>query len=565
MELSYDYVNDKLSKRSKNIFSVLASSNRIDILKILNTKGALTYSELKAHTGFKSKKESGKFAYHLRKLLKYSLIASNKGEKKYIITNRGKDILNFVKQIEERSIMESGKVYVKSFNGFYELSTYKIAQILIRDASMSPDAASKIAEEVEAKMTKFEISYLTHPLMIEIINSTLIEHGYEEFRARLARLGIYTYELGRLLSDRIDIEELNSTIISNIFAEYMLFFNLPKDLVDQHIEGNINISTSNLSSILPDIIFVDASNIVESYSLISLIQNLSKEIAREIVITNLRLGLDSKSIAKIFSLINCNKIISFSINDTNMLEGYREYLSKERFPNISIIVKPDKIERGVLLDILKNNGLVAISRDERSINGIKRVNSNDIVINAISINLPRIAYESNKDEEYFRAKLVMIMKTISDAISSKKDITTRFIDEKILPELSKMNGSIRCMINLVDPYTAIKRVLGYDNVLEIIEKSIDTARDSINENDIILTMIKDECVSRLAELDRERYGKIVNVTKYEPYLMVEDDILDGYNSIDRKLDGLSLILDMNKDNYIVEKAFDELQFFIPRI
>ncbi|MEM4237833.1 MAG: hypothetical protein QW050_02465, partial [Candidatus Nitrosocaldaceae archaeon] len=455
--------------------------------------------------------------------------------------------------------------YVKSFNGFYELSTYKIAQILIRDASMSPDAASKIAEEVEAKMTKFEISYLTHPLMIEIINSTLIEHGYEEFRARLARLGIYTYELGRLLSDRIDIEELNSTIISNIFAEYMLFFNLPKDLVDQHIEGNINISTSNLSSILPDIIFVDASNIVESYSLISLIQNLSKEIAREIVITNLRLGLDSKSIAKIFSLINCNKIISFSINDTNMLEGYREYLSKERFPNISIIVKPDKIERGVLLDILKNNGLVAISRDERSINGIKRVNSNDIVINAISINLPRIAYESNKDEEYFRAKLVMIMKTISDAISSKKDITTRFIDEKILPELSKMNGSIRCMINLVDPYTAIKRVLGYDNVLEIIEKSIDTARDSINENDIILTMIKDECVSRLAELDRERYGKIVNVTKYEPYLMVEDDILDGYNSIDRKLDGLSLILDMNKDNYIVEKAFDELQFFIPRI
>lgn len=565
MELSYDYVNDKLSKRSKNIFSVLASSNRIDILKILNTKGALTYSELKAHTGFKSKKESGKFAYHLRKLLKYSLIASNKGEKKYIITNRGKDILNLVKQIEERSIMESGKVYVKSFNGFYELSTYKIAQILIRDASMSPDAASKIAEEVEAKMTKFEISYLTHPLMIEIINSTLIEHGYEEFRARLARLGIYTYELGRLLSDRIDIEELNSTIISNIFAEYMLFFNLPKDLVDQHIEGNINISTSNLSSILPDIIFVDASNIVESYSLISLIQNLSKEIAREIVITNLRLGLDSKSIAKIFSLINCNKIISFSINDTNMLEGYREYLSKERFPNISIIVKPDKIERGVLLDILKNNGLVAISRDERSINGIKRVNSNDIVINAISINLPRIAYESNKDEEYFRAKLVMIMKTISDAISSKKDITTRFIDEKILPELSKMNGSIRCMINLVDPYTAIKRVLGYDNVLEIIEKSIDTARDSINENDIILTMIKDECVSRLAELDRERYGKIVNVTKYEPYLMVEDDILDGYNSIDRKLDGLSLILDMNKDNYIVEKAFDELQFFIPRI
>ena len=58
------------SKRVRMIFSVMASPNRIDILRILNSKGPLTYSELKSLAGFKSKKESGKFAYHLRKLLR---------------------------------------------------------------------------------------------------------------------------------------------------------------------------------------------------------------------------------------------------------------------------------------------------------------------------------------------------------------------------------------------------------------------------------------------------------------------------------------------------------------
>ena len=65
------------SKRVRMIFSVMASPNRIDILRILNSKGPLTYSELKSLAGFKSKKESGKFAYHLRKLLRQSLVALN--------------------------------------------------------------------------------------------------------------------------------------------------------------------------------------------------------------------------------------------------------------------------------------------------------------------------------------------------------------------------------------------------------------------------------------------------------------------------------------------------------
>jgi len=76
-ESSGNQVLQSTSKRVRMIFSVMASPNRIDILRILNSKGPLTYSELKSLAGFKSKKESGKFAYHLRKLLRQSLVALN--------------------------------------------------------------------------------------------------------------------------------------------------------------------------------------------------------------------------------------------------------------------------------------------------------------------------------------------------------------------------------------------------------------------------------------------------------------------------------------------------------
>ncbi len=94
-QVSGNKVLQSSSKRVRMIFSVMASPNRIDILRILNSKGPLTYSELKSLAGFKSKKESGKFAYHLRKLLRQSLVALNKSERRY--TMRKDQLLKVVR------------------------------------------------------------------------------------------------------------------------------------------------------------------------------------------------------------------------------------------------------------------------------------------------------------------------------------------------------------------------------------------------------------------------------------------------------------------------------------
>ena len=164
------------AKRVKMIFSVMASPNRIDILRILNSKGPLTYSELKSLAGFKSKKESGKFAYHLRKLLRQSLVALNKSERRYTITNLGQLVLSLARQIEERSVIESGKMYVRtSHDSIEEFTSHKITQSLAKEGGLPENLAQKISEEVENRIYKYQPSYLTGSLIREIVNA--VSHG----------------------------------------------------------------------------------------------------------------------------------------------------------------------------------------------------------------------------------------------------------------------------------------------------------------------------------------------------------------------------------------------------
>lgn len=217
-------VLESASKRVRMIFSVMASPNRIDILRILNTKGPLTYSELKALAGFKSKKESGKFAYHLRKLLRQLLVALNKAERRYTITNLGKLVLSLARQIEERSIIESGKMYVRtSRHTIEEFNSHKIIQSLVREANLPLEQAHKITEEVENKIYKFQTAYLTSSLIRETVNSVLIEHGHEEYRNKLACLGLPSSDIVEMLSSdeatRNGIDGIMSRTASSVFSE----------------------------------------------------------------------------------------------------------------------------------------------------------------------------------------------------------------------------------------------------------------------------------------------------------------------------------------------------------
>ena len=96
---------------------------------------------------------------------------------------------------------------------------------------------------------------------------------------------------------------------------------------------------------------------------------------------------------------------------------------------------------------------------------IKNSAGGNIVLHAVSINLPRLAYESNKDDTYFRAKVNLILKTGISALSTRREIIDDMIGKGLLPLLNINTGiisnqKIPLIINLTGLDEAIDSLLG---------------------------------------------------------------------------------------------------------
>ena len=91
---------------------------------------------------------------HLRKLLRQSLVALNKAERRYTITNLGKLVPSLARQIEERSIIESGKMYVRtSRHSIEEFNSNRIIQSLVREANMRSNRLTKLQKRWKTRST----------------------------------------------------------------------------------------------------------------------------------------------------------------------------------------------------------------------------------------------------------------------------------------------------------------------------------------------------------------------------------------------------------------------------
>ena len=634
------------AKRVRMIFSVMASPNRIDILRILNSKGPLTYSELKSLAGFKSKKESGKFAYHLRKLLRQSLVALNKAERRYTITNLGKLVLSLARQIEERSIIESGKMYVRtSRHSIEEFNSNRITQSLVREANMPLEQAHKITEEVENKVYKFQTVYLTSSLIRETVNSILIEHGYEEFRSKLARLGLPGSDISEMFNNPLysknGVEGILSETSLAVFSENLLFNMLPKDITDMHLAGELNISNTGLWNLVPDTVFIDTRNFVENgldfkgkYLNVSrlkpirtldditevlpvLISVLSRETSREIILDNFvssiskRFQESSESIEAAFSRAFISSSISRSFSSSgypvvtfpiyldessitrSILAAYMKYLDHTPIPTITLsLVGKDHeslaTNSDLIASIVKNGGILSASKNFRSHMGIVKNAADEkassiVSLQSLAINLPRLAYQSNKDETYFRARLALMIKPAISALLARKNSILEMIRREMLPvmanitqmmQLSRMN----LVINLTGVRESVYNILGHEfDGEEIIQKVLHTAVQvasdqgkQVGDDSIRIAMITDDSSTRLASLDSEKYGNMYRqagdkmmIKSYSQGLLVNGrdllsnsgPIIESTNSIEELLNGgVSINVDTSdlEDNELIE-------------
>jgi len=589
---SGNQVLQSTSKRVRMIFSVMASPNRIDILRILNSKGPLTYSELKSLAGFKSKKESGKFAYHLRKLLRQSLVALNKSERRYTITNLGKLVLSLARQIEERSIIESGKMYVRtSHSSIEEFNSQKIIQSLVREGSLPLELAQKITEEVENRIYKYQTAYLTGSLIRELVNSVLLEHGHEEYRHKLARVGLPIFEVQEMVSNAENIENGVEGLLFKtgqiVFAEHLLTSTLPKDIADAHLSGDLHITNPGLWSILPDTIFINVKALIEdgidlkgkylnvcrippvktlnnlSSALSMIIALISKEASQEVVLDDLIPSLSKYS--KDLPELERKLVDSFTTSSTTMgydkmstvisfriplgidqkivktvLSAYKTYTKLTPIPKIGLVIDYDKGKitdvSQTVSEIITLGGKVMFTKHNTSQKGVthpKNSTSTLLHLGSLSINLPRLAFESNKDETYFRARLALLMKPALDSMAKRNKNISNLIRLGVNPILASntmymQRSTVSLVINLVGLQNAVYGILGFKNNNEgqqILHKVIETAVDIATKKskdlgiNVIVSMTESDGSERFIALDAEKYGKnsVQQITDTETY------------------------------------------------
>jgi ribonucleoside-triphosphate reductase len=124
----------------------------------------------------------------------------------------------------------------------------KIARSLIRETKLPRELANMIAKESEAELRRLKLDFVSAPLVREVVNVKLLEHGFEEARADYTRLGMPVYDASEVIEaeGRKDPSlrnpgMLHSHMADSIFKEYALLKALPLHLADAHMRGEIYI------------------------------------------------------------------------------------------------------------------------------------------------------------------------------------------------------------------------------------------------------------------------------------------------------------------------------------
>lgn len=125
----------------------------------------------------------------------------------------------------------------------------KIIASLILETGLPKELSENVAKGAEEELRKLKLDFISAPLVREIINVKLLEHGYEKARADYTRLGIPVYDATRLVESgsnenanlQYNPETIHKLMADKVFTEYTLLKVLPLHLADSHMQGEIHI------------------------------------------------------------------------------------------------------------------------------------------------------------------------------------------------------------------------------------------------------------------------------------------------------------------------------------
>ncbi len=241
--------------RISHIIKALGNDMRLKILKNLYKYGSLSFTELMRNLGMDPRRDTGKFGYHLKILASLNLIKTNEREGEYRLTELGHNVVELISRLEEIAKRERRLLLVrKTLPGIEEFDRSKIVDTLVREASVPKKIAEEIAQEVEKKLLRLNVKYLTAPLIRELVNVVLVEKGYEEYRHTLTRLGMPVYDVHQLIEGErtLRFSNIESVAGKAVIREYTLLRVIPRYVADDHLSGLIHIPNLGRWILYPD-------------------------------------------------------------------------------------------------------------------------------------------------------------------------------------------------------------------------------------------------------------------------------------------------------------------------
>ena len=230
--------------RGVKVLKAVSSPLRLQILNLLFDSNALSYSELMNQLKMNPSRDAGRFAYHLKFLLKAGLVEADVEAKKYYLTDLGKMVLDVADRVEKKALKPRGMIVRTSHLTVEEFDANKIANSLIKEAKVPPEIAQKAAKEAEKRLIKSKTKYLTASLIREVVNAILVEKGYEDYRHKLTRVGMPVHEVTLLIESRDVASDCAAAINKagqTVLGEYALLNIFPRDIADAHLSGDIHI------------------------------------------------------------------------------------------------------------------------------------------------------------------------------------------------------------------------------------------------------------------------------------------------------------------------------------
>lgn len=236
-----------LERVGASIFDAASAPVRLQILRLLSTKGQLQYTEIMFQLKLDPVRDAGKFVYHLKSLTAAGLATLDKKTKRYEVTELGQMIISFARDMDEYVNVKRGKLYVRTSRlAIEEFHRNKISRSLVIEGGVPQEIADEIAAEAEDRLVRLKTIYLTAPLIREFVNAILIEKKLEEYRHKLTRLGMPVYDVVQLIRDagdkRLNADYVTRSSARSVLSEYVLLNYLPHKIADAHLSGVIHLS-----------------------------------------------------------------------------------------------------------------------------------------------------------------------------------------------------------------------------------------------------------------------------------------------------------------------------------